>query len=91
MPRVTLKAVTKEGRRELDAWHKRTGEGTSTWDVCSGCEAVLDGLELPTDLKPYNGEPEIPYLVESGVAHPPYRDGKYQCACCGIELTDEDK
>jgi hypothetical protein len=78
---AAVKAYTAMPRR----WESATcnndgtaGSETPQVDICATCWAMG----------------QIRYVVPSNatdVAHPPYADGLYGCAICGIKLTEEDE
>lgn len=80
----------------VDEWCNRTGNGSSTWDVCITCYEELDlenGTDLVNDkLEPYNGDPDGE-MRGGNVEHPDFGDdlcSDYRCMVCGKPLTEED-
>jgi hypothetical protein len=64
-------------------YHWSHGDGWPTIDVCTSCVHKFPvGKELDDD---------FPGVVsENDVEHPPYDDSVYNCAICGITLTEGD-
>lgn len=77
----------------VDEFCGRTGNGSSTWDVCASCYRLHDLEQGTTEVNhrliPYNGDPDG---EERGgnVDHPPYEDMDYRCELCGKHLTSKD-
>jgi len=71
---------------------EESGEGSSTFDICGGCEIDLIGDEtcFVGILKPYNGDPIGHDGHSSGADHPPYSECDYTCDVCNNPLKDED-
>ena len=67
---------------------ERTGEGSSTFDLCKGCAAYYRGnTTAGAGLKLYHqGEPNG--TLEGDVEHPDYDDLDYKCEICDHLLTD---
>lgn len=70
----------------------RTGEGSSTFDLCKDCGEELenDPMAFVDDLKPYNGDPVGDAGHGFGADHPPYEGEEYQCEVCDKRLTAKD-
>ena len=74
----------------VSAWSEKSGEGSSTFDLCQDCAEEHEGTTLAeAGLKPYHtGEPSG--TLEGEVDHPSYSDDSYVCACCEADLTADD-
>jgi len=84
MPRFS-----NEGDAVTD-WCVRTGEGSSTRDLCVWCAIGMAGEPWPDDEVDRTGEP-VGVHCPGDVEHPPYEDGTdYWCADCACILTDDD-
>jgi hypothetical protein len=82
----------------VDEFCQRTGNGSSTWDVCIECYEdydLEDGSnldEVNDKLVPYNGDPDG-VMRGGSVEHPDYSDGfcdGYRCEICKAPLTEKD-
>lgn len=71
---------------------ERTGEGSSTFDICTGCASHLETDPHVYDaiLSPYNGDPEGDGGYDEGCVHPDYDDEDYICEICYKALTSID-
>lgn len=80
--------------KNVDAWYRSVGEGSSTWDVCSHCndDLLRDPHMYDPELKPYGfEEPDGDDGRGGEVVHPSYdEDINYECAICGEPLTAKD-
>lgn len=59
----------------VDAWSRRTHEGSSVYDLCDDCAGtiLMHPHAFDRKLQPYGqGEPQGERGWEPGVAHPPY-------------------
>lgn len=77
----------------VHAWCERTGNGSSTYNLCRDChdELTVNPHAFPAVLRPYNGDPVGVDGWGGDVEHPPY--GEFEddrCACCGA-LLDQDR
>jgi len=71
-------------------WCERTGNGSSTRDLCAWCSYGITGAAWPAEDCERTGEP-VGVHDEGAVDHPPYEDGTdYWCADCACVLTDDD-
>lgn len=76
----------------VSEWCERTGNGSSTHDVCKPCYNRLEKNPhlFDSKLDRYNGDP----LGEEGwggdVCHPPYEGEDYSCEICKRKLTERD-
>lgn len=80
----------------VSEWSERTGEGSSTWDICKRHIPTLEKLPYAYDdiLVPYvdREEPSGEDGREGDVAHPPYEEmdeADRKCAICGHDLIDD--
>lgn len=75
------------------SWSERTGNGSSTWDLCLPCARKLEREPhcFDTILVPYNGDPPGEKGRGGDCAHPSYQDDEYRCALptCQALLIDE--
>lgn len=71
---------------------ERTGEGSSTFDICTDCASHLETDPHVYDaiLSPYNGDPEGDEGYEAGCVHPDYDEEGYLCTFCYKPLTSID-
>ena len=71
---------------------EKTGEGSSTFDVCNECASELHHFPHAFDefLPPYNGDPLGDEGYFAGCEHPPYDECDYTCEICEAKLTAED-
>ncbi len=77
----------------VSAWCKKTGEGSTTYDLCVTCHAELlnDPHSLDNDLTPQGpGEPQGEDGYGGDVEHPSYNDTEYNCTICGTVLMDKE-
>lgn len=87
MPRIAFE------HKLIDEWYNKTGEGTSTFDVCVFCFCErTTAKEMGLVNKGYNGDP-IPVdavAEETGSDVPDIDDCDYDCDICGVKLTTEN-
>lgn len=71
---------------------EETGEGSSTFDICSCCAEILDidPHAYDAELEPYNGDPRGDDGYEAGCVHPEYDEEDYICEICQEPLTSAD-
>ena len=86
MPRV------ENTGQNVSKYCEESGEGSSTYDVCGDC---YDGLQCDPNfyneqLTPYNGDPQGDEGWTGDANRPPYDDDDYECAVCGVHLTEEN-
>lgn len=76
----------------VSAWCNRTGNGSSTHDVCVRCYGRVEANPHAFDaqLDRYNGDPLGTEGWGGDVAHPPYEDEDYTCAVCDRPLGERD-
>lgn len=77
----------------VDEYCKRTGNGSTTHDLCTKCIKQLerDPHVFDDQLTPENhGEPIGVDGWNGSVDHPDYDGSGYLCAICGKELGDKD-
>ena len=68
----------------------KTGNGSSTHDICAECAKDFEEPAHHEKLQPYNGDPQGTIGWAGDVWHPPYSEEDYKCAICDAPLTDED-
>lgn len=74
-------------------WCEKTGDGSSTFNLCTDCHDVLedDPHAFDKKLKPYgDGEPEGDEGRGGDASHPSYDEDDYTCDVCGCKLTSDD-
>lgn len=66
----------------VSAWNERTGNGSSTHDLCTSCARQLERDPYCYDgiLFPYNGDPVGEDGWGGDVEHPNYDECDYRCA-----------
>ncbi len=71
---------------------EETGEGSSTFDICTGCTPHLEADPHVYDavLTPYNGDPQGDEGYQTGCVHPEYAEEDYLCEICLKPLTSTD-
>jgi hypothetical protein len=76
----------------VDEWCQKTGNGSSTYDLCVGCAASLasDPHCYDKQLQPYNGDPQGVDGWGDSVDHPPFDDDHYRCTICKVRLREEE-
>ena len=78
--------------KNVEEWCEKTGNGSSTHDLCFPCSQRLEKNPHLFDKKldTYNGDP----VGEDGwggeVSHPPYEEMYYDCAVCNRRLDEND-
>lgn len=75
---------------QIAAWSARTGEGSSTWDVCNPCFRRYLNRELPTILRPYKTGEMKGFAYECDDKPDSVTGEGYRCECCNKVLTDEN-
>ena len=87
MPRISFEHPL------IDQWYERTGEGTSTFDVCTKCSPKLKTVkDFTRKPKPYCGDP-IPAdatVIETGSECPDIEESNAKCLNCGCKLTEKN-
>ena len=82
MPRIA-----NEGTK-VDAWAVKTGEGSSTFDLCIRCFRVHDDKPLPRKCEPYHtGEPRGIVMQIDGIDAEEAELNGYRCEVCNTKLT----
>jgi len=84
MPRVA------NSGSNVDEWCNRSGNGSSTHDLCKWCAGTLERNPHGLDLRPYNGDPVGTEGWSGDVDHPEYAECDYTCEVCGKKLTSRD-
>jgi len=79
----------------VDEYCEKSGEGSSTFDICSECNETLLGYNTlvfrgDKDFAPYNGDPVGFDGHETWIDHPPYEECGYTCTHCHTPLTAKD-
>jgi hypothetical protein len=76
--------------QEVNEYCERTGEGSSTFDLCSRRGPKMDGAPTPPHWI-YNGDP-VGELVDTEECAPDGYGGDedYHCQSCDKKLTDKD-
>lgn len=82
MPRVENRGAN------VEQWCQRTGNGSSTHDLCRYCADDLDSLQLLP--RYHTDEPLGDEGWGGNIEHPPYEDDDYICFICDTTLTEED-
>lgn len=77
------------GSTQVADFCTKTGNGSSTFDLCRRCGLDAEGEPLAAyNLSPYNGEPAG--VLTNVEWHPDYDENDYVCECCGKPLTARD-
>ena len=84
MPRIenTGKNVTE--------YCQKTGNGSSTADLCNACYRKVDANPHAFDLDRYNGDPKGDQGWWGEIEHPSYSGDDYRCGVCDKKLTYKD-
>jgi hypothetical protein len=89
MPRIAFEYES------LDQWYERTGEGSSSFDVCQSClDNADDSRQLLKDVGgTYNGDPNPSEQEE--VSHHDWIDvdideHDYECEVCKVKLNSNN-
>jgi hypothetical protein len=78
--------------KSVDAFCEKTGNGSSSWDLCQDCAHDLknDPHIFDAELIPYNGDPNGEDGREGDMEHPSYSECDYKCEVCKQPLTEDD-
>ena len=76
----------------VSAYCEESGEGSSTYDLCSYCASELEDDPHAHDavLEPYNGDPHGDDGWDGDVEHPCYSEDDYRCEVCSSKLGRRD-
>ena len=76
----------------VDAYCRKTNEGSSIWDVCKECASTVQYDQPPGEsgLFPWNGDPMGDHVGEMENWNL-YTEDEYSCEICGKRLGEDDE